>query len=388
MIHANAVAPTISHTHLGSLDGLRAVAAFMVLLTHAAFLTGLVSGGLAGRLLGRGDLGVAIFFSLSGFLLHRSLLADWRTPRWDVKGYYLRRFARVVPAYWVTLAVVAIAVQPGALTVVLEALGLQIYARSAHIPEFSQSWSIATELSFYAVLPVVFLVLQRLRRRDADLPAKVLVGAVLAGLFAAWAATSGEIGREVLFERWLPARTANFALGMLLAEAALSPDLAVARWCRRAAANPSTCLGVAASAYLLSTTSIAGQLTLGVVSGLQLALKMALSCVVTAGLMLPLLFGPPHGLRALLQHPVARWLGTVSFGVFLWHLPVFSAMYAVTGLDYFKGGFVPLLIVGVPITLAVAAASWYGVERPLVLWAHRSRRRTPPAPVPPAPAGG
>jgi peptidoglycan/LPS O-acetylase OafA/YrhL len=388
MTRAEGQTAGISHAHLASLDGLRAVAALMVLLTHAAFLTGLVSGGLAGRLLGRGDLGVAIFFSLSGFLLHRSMLADWGTSRWDVRGYYLRRFARVVPAYWITLAVVAVAVQPGALVVVLEALGLQIYARSAHIPEFSQSWSIATELSFYAVLPLLFLGLQRLRRRDPGLPWKLLLGALVAGLFAAWAATSGEIGREVLFERWLPARAANFALGMLLAEAALSSAGPVTTWCRRSAARPSTCLAVAAAAYLLSTTSIAGQLTLGVVSGLQLAMKMALSCVVTAGLMLPLLFGPPHGLRTLLQHPVARWLGTVSFGVFLWHLPVFSAMYAVTGLDYFKGGFVPLLIIGVPVTLAVAAASWYGVERPLVAWAHRSRRRTPPAPVPPRPAAG
>ena len=353
----------------------------MVLLTHAAFLTGLVSGGLAGRLLGRGDLGVAIFFSLSGFLLHRSMLADVGTSRWDVKGYYLRRFARVMPAYWLTLAVVCLAVQPAPLVVVLEALGLQIYARSAHIPEFSQSWSIATELSFYSVLPLAVLGLQRLHRRDPDLPWKVMVGVVLAGLIAAWVATSGEIGREVLFERWLPARAANFALGMLLAEAARSPGTALARWCRDAAVVPATCLSVAASAYLLYTTSIAGQLTLGVVSGLQLAVKMALSCVVTAGLMLPLLFGPPHGLRTLLQHRVARWLGTVSFGVFLWHLPVFSALYAVTGLDYFKGGFLPLLIVGVPITLALAAASWYGVERPLVAWAHRSRRRTMPAPT-------
>lgn len=370
---------------MGSLDGLRAVAALMVLLTHAAFLTGVVSGGLAGRLLGRGDLGVAIFFSLSGFLLHRSMLADVGTSRWDVRGYYLRRFARVMPAYWLTLAVVCLAVQPAPLVVVLEALGLQIYARSAHIPEFSQSWSIATELSFYLVLPLAFLGLQRLRRRDPDLPWRVLVGAVLVGLVAAWVATSGEIGSEVLFERWLPARAANFALGMLLAEAVLSPGTALARWCRNAAAAPSTCLSVAAAAYLLSTTSIAGQLTLGVVSGLQLAVKMALSSVVTAGLMLPLVFGPAHGLSTLLQHPVARWLGTVSFGVFLWHLPVFSAMYAVTGLDYFKGGFFPLLIVGVPITLAVASLSWYGVERPLVAWAHRSRRRTPPRPALPAP---
>lgn len=378
----------VSHSHLAALDGLRAVAAFMVLLTHAAFLTGLVSGGLAGRLLGRGDLGVAIFFALSGFLLHRSLLADWGTSRWDVKGYYLRRFARVMPAYWLALAVVAVAVQPGTVVVVLEALGLQIYARSAHIPEFSQSWSIATELSFYVVLPLAFLGLERLRRRDPDLPWKVLLVAVVAGVVAAWTATSGEIGREVLFERWLPARASNFALGMLFAEAALRPGSTPARWCRDAAARPATCVAVAAAAYLLSTTAIAGQLTLGVVSGVQLATKMALSCVVTAGLMLPLLFGPSNALRSTLAHPAARWLGTISFGVFLWHLPVFSAIYAVSGLDYFAGGFVPLMVLGVPITLAVAAASWYLVERPLVAWAHRSRRRTQPAPVPPGPAAG
>ena len=64
---------------LPALDGLRAVAALLVVATHAAYLSGFtVNGGLLGRLAGRGDFGVAIFFALSGFLLHFRLVSDAR----------------------------------------------------------------------------------------------------------------------------------------------------------------------------------------------------------------------------------------------------------------------------------------------------------------------
>ena len=89
---------------LPALDGLRAVAALLVVATHAAYLTGATtSGGLLGRLAGRGDFGVAIFFALSGFLLHHGLAADARDGRTDLRAYAVRRAARVLPAYWLTL---------------------------------------------------------------------------------------------------------------------------------------------------------------------------------------------------------------------------------------------------------------------------------------------
>ena len=78
---------------LPALDGLRAVAALLVVVTHAAYLTGFtVNGGLLGRLAGRGDFGVAIFFALSGFLLHHRLVSDARDGAHRPPG--VRRAAR------------------------------------------------------------------------------------------------------------------------------------------------------------------------------------------------------------------------------------------------------------------------------------------------------
>ena len=83
---------------LPALDGLRAVAALLVVATHAAYLSGAtVNAGLLGRLAGRGDFGVAIFFALSGFLLHFRLVSDARDGQTDVKAYAVRRAAACCP---------------------------------------------------------------------------------------------------------------------------------------------------------------------------------------------------------------------------------------------------------------------------------------------------
>ncbi len=359
--------------HAPSLDGLRLVAATLVVLTHAAFLSGAVnSAGIWGHLMGRGDFGVAIFFVLSGYLLHRGFIRDPAAfTRGHLRSYAVRRAARVLPAYWLVLGVVAVATRPSALDIILQALGLQIYVAGSHLPAFSQSWSVATELSFYATLPLFALGLAVARRRHPGWPLTILAGFLPVGVALAWFASSADLLRDVPYERWLPARSASFALGMLVAEARARPDHPVSRWLTGLAARPGPLLGLGAAAYLLATTPIAGLLTLGTVGGGRLAVKMTLSCVVSAALLLPLVLGPDNSWRRLLAHPAAAGLGRISYGIFLWHVPVFTALYAVTGLVPFTGGLIPLLSVGVPITLGLAAATFVLVERPLMIRAAR-----------------
>lgn len=379
-----------SPDYLPALDGLRALAVILVVLTHAAFLSGyVVTGGLLGRIWGRGDFGVAIFFTLSGFLLYRSLSMEDAAGIMRLRRYWWRRAVRILPAYWLTLAVVAVAVQPSARALLLHATTTQVYVADLGIPGFTQSWSIATELAFYAVLPLLVLALRGPRRRHPSGPmwALMLLGAV--GLALTWVIGGGEIGREPLYERWLPARLPNFVLGMLLAEALAHPAHRVSRALRSLATSPWTCLAVAGSAYLLATTPIAGSLTLGGVGGdLDLAVKMVLSCLVALGLMVPLLWSPPNPYRSLLTHPASRWLGTISYGVFLWHLPILEGLVSVSGLRLFSGGMLPLLAICVPLTLGIATLSYYYVEQPASRFVSRRLRRsqeasgssTPPQP--------
>ena len=363
-----------------ALDGLRAVAALLVVATHAAYLTGFtVNGGLLGRLAGRGDFGVAIFFALSGFLLHQHLVSDARDGRTDLKAYAVRRGARVLPAYWVTLAVVVALSQPPVRTTIAQALTIQTYARGTELDAFSQSWSIPTEVSFYIVLPVVVWLLGKVRHRHPDLPVVLLAGSAVVAVFAlAWVPV-GEVGQDVLVERWLPARWPNFAVGMVLAEIVLQPTTRGAAAVRRLARDTAGCLVLAGAALLLATTTVAGPLTLGPVSGTQLSVRLALSTSVAGLLLAPLVLGRHDTYHTVLGSPVASSVGTVSYGLFLWHLPVFAGLYAVTGVEVFTGGILPLLALGLPISLLLAWLSHVAVERPAMRWAARTvpHRRAP-----------
>ena len=356
--------PAIAVTVIPALDGLRAIAAVMVVATHAAYLTGFgVSGGLMGRLWSRGDFGVGIFFALSGFLLHRGLLAR-RLDRTEAKAYALRRVARVMPAYWVALAAVVIFANPPARDWALHAAGLQIYVSDAWISSFGQSWSLATEISFYLALPLLVLALKPLRRRHSALPIVVLSAATVI-LTLASGLGSGEIfGEDVLFNLWLHARAPQFLIGMICAEALLVPGHPIARVFRRWGSDVILCLAIAGGAFLLATTPIAGALTLDPATASEIIVRTALCTLVAFALLLPLTHGLASTYSAALSRPTMRWLGVISYGVFLWHLPVFTALYDVTGLPAFSGGLAPLLAVGVPVTLLLADLSHRWVETP------------------------
>lgn len=364
---------------LPALDGLRGVAAALVVLTHAAFLTGFgTSAGLPGHLLARGDFGVGIFFALSGFLLHRGLLREAGTASGvDTLRYAARRFARIFPAYWLALAAVVIAADPDLRAWLLSAVGLQIYAPDTAIAAFGQSWSVATEASFYVALPIVIALLQRLRARSPGAPIVALVAVLVVTSLLPLVTAPAIFGQDLLVERWLPWRAPHFLIGMICAEALLVPDHLVARTLRRWARDPVGCLLIAGAAYLASTTPVAGSLSLEPAFGITLFMRTGLATLVAAGLVVPLALGTTSGWSRLLSFPVVRWLGLVSYGLFLWHLPVFTAVYAVTGADFFRGGIVPLLSFGVPISLLLAFLSHQFVEVPSSRLAARllSRRK-------------
>lgn len=369
-------APTVALERLPALDGLRGVAALMVVLTHAAFLTG-VSGQrrLDGHLLGRGDFGVSIFFALSGFLLYRLMVHERSsTGKVRIVAYAARRFARVVPAYWVTLAALVVVTAPGPRDVLLHAATGQIYVPDSAITAFGQSWSVATELSFYLVLPLLTLWMVRLRSRRSSAPM-----VVMCSLFAVTSALGllvapAWLGEDIILERTLPWRAPHFLVGMIIAEAVITPDLRLSRWLRTLADQPGGCLSLAGAAYLAATTPLAGSLLLEPAHGIHLALRTFFASVVAAGLLLPLALGHGSVWSALLSHPGTRWLGTVSYGVFLWHLPVLEGIISVSGAPLFRGGLLPLLAVGLPISLLLGFLSHRLIELPASRLAARLTR--------------
>jgi peptidoglycan/LPS O-acetylase OafA/YrhL len=156
------------------LDGLRAIAALSVVVTHTAGLTTFNGeNDLLGPFTARLNAGVAIFFVLSGFLLYRPWVAarieGTRPPR--LARYARARLLRILPAYWLALTVLSL--WPGLVGPftadwwVYYGL-LQNLSTSTLIGGLGPAWTLSVELSFYAVLPLYALACaRRLARRPA-----------------------------------------------------------------------------------------------------------------------------------------------------------------------------------------------------------------------------
>ncbi len=164
---------TVVPHRFSTLDGYRAIAAFAVVTTHVAYFTGVVVVTAWGHAFSRLDIGVTIFFLLSGFLLFRPWsAAALRNSTWPGnRRYFRRRLWRILPAYLV-LVVVVLAVMPGIEVYPKHWIShltlTQIYWPKLLINGLTQSWSLATELSFYLVLPLIAWLVGRRHRGDVD----------------------------------------------------------------------------------------------------------------------------------------------------------------------------------------------------------------------------
>ena len=180
--------------HSPALDGVRALAASMVVLHHIGTLAGTSEVWATGAYFRRMDSGVSIFFVLSGFLLYRPMLARQLAgaPVVSFGSFWRSRFWRIFPAYWLALAVLwaieAVKIVDAENTFHLVTL-TQIYNPYWILTGIVPAWSLATEISFYALLPFLALGIARLGRgttigRQAGLA--VVVALLLYAASFAW----------------------------------------------------------------------------------------------------------------------------------------------------------------------------------------------------------
>jgi peptidoglycan/LPS O-acetylase OafA/YrhL len=399
------------------LDGYRALAAFMVLTTHVAFNTGEIRTPVLGPLLGRMDFGVTLFFLLSGFLLYRpwarAAMVDQRGPA--VGGYAVRRAARILPAYW-AMVVFTLLLLPEIQPVRWQAwpvhLGLfHIYLPGFTLEGLTQTWSLATELSFYVLLPLIAWLAGRRGRGNPDASARFQLAVLAVVVAIAWIWTvlrvTGALGTSTITGYWLPGFLDWFALGMAaaiiqvrLSMGAPPPWMTAVQQVARATG---WCLLIAAGLAVIAATPIAGPLTFDPAEPNSLIIKHLLYGVVAAFLLLPGFLGvgdtrdgkkPDSWWAALLASPVMVYLGTISYGVFLWHLVLLRLIQNALGLEVFAGGFWIVWPLVVLASIAFASASWFILERPVLAWAHRrtpgesaaGRRPMPQRPSPTAPS--
>jgi peptidoglycan/LPS O-acetylase OafA/YrhL len=377
--------------HINSLDGLRAIAAFVVLIFHVAFSTADLLNGSGGgwRIVAHGDVGVPIFFALSGLLLYR----PWarRTfeggPAPRVRTYLWRRALRILPAYWAVVIVALVAfngTHARTPTTWLEWLGLaQIYDLhpwwSGTGPDgLGQMWSLSTEVAFYLLLPIIAAVLATYAtygNADVDTRARRLLTAlgVLSVLSFVWVAAIHQTPHAYYLELWLPRSLCWFAAGMaltVLVEWARSergtPYGPVGRLCRTVAFTPGAGWLVAVAAWGLVATPLAGPPYPEAPNLLQTMVKNLLYMIIAIGLVAPAAFQP--GGRTLtttvLGNPVMRFLGKISYGVFLWQFVVIYAWHSISGRPFWGHDFWLVLPVVTALTIAVATACYYLIEMP------------------------
>lgn len=362
-----------------ALEGMRGLAALGVVLTHVAFQTGAAGEPVIGRVWERFDMAVAVFFGLSGFLLWRPHAAAARglgaAP--PTGRYLLHRGARILPAYWVVVCAALIllpsAAHSAGLRVWLANLALlQVFVPLTLTDGLTQMWSLSVEMAFYLVLPLLAWALVRLRGTAAR--RRVAAVAALGLVSLSWNFLPVPTPDAIHADNWLPGYLPWFAGGMVLAE--LAEILAarsragapVPRW-QRWIGSRRLMWSLAAVAFALSATDLAGPAGLARGTAWQYAMKMGLGALIGFGLLAPLVVGlAPH---RLLQSRVALTIGRWSYGIFIWHLVVLAMMFPIFGFIPFNGGFLHVLALTVAFTLPLAAASYALVEEPVRHWVKR-----------------
>ena len=340
-----------------ALDGLRALAVSLVLAFHGGF--GWMTGGYVG---------VSVFFTLSGYLITSLLLAEHeRTGTIRLSSFYARRMKRLLPASLLCLVVVAVAATAGAfdgfssLRRDLAGALLQVAnwvklwdgdsyaaltdASLGRVAPLEHYWSLAIEEQFYWIWPLAIVGLFRWRRSTRSAATWIVVATVVSAIAAPVIASVW--GPNAAY--WAtPART-----GEILVGAALAAVVHVrGRWASRSAVLAP--IGLAVVVWAAVTWPAAS----GPAYDGWLPVFALASAAVVAGLQ------HPSPVRRMLSLPPVVWVGTISYGLYLYHWPIFAVLTEQrVGVDG-----AALFAVRLAVTVAAATLSARLVEGPVRRW--------------------
>jgi peptidoglycan/LPS O-acetylase OafA/YrhL len=351
--------------YMPGLDGLRAVAVSAVIAYHLEFAW--AQGGL---------LGVGVFFTLSGYLITDILLARLRRGSPQLGRFWLARARRLLPALFLMLAVVATWVaiagpaQPPQFGQAIAASALYVgnwqlifehvsyFARFGPTSPLSHLWSLGVEEQFYLVWPLLLLLSVRVVRDRPSASGLRPLLAVLTLILAAGSAVEMALLYRPSFD---PSRvyfgtdTRAFALLAGAALAMVWPSARLRANIDGGARRALDCLGgaglIAVGLLIWRTSEYSPFLYRG---GFVL-LSLATVCVIAV------LVHPACRLGRILGFAPLRWIGTRSYGIYLWSTPilVLSTPAADHGIDLARD------LLQVAAIVCVAALSWRLLEQPI-----------------------
>jgi peptidoglycan/LPS O-acetylase OafA/YrhL len=343
---------------LRELDGWRAISVFLVILFHVFSIqyvarmphVFLVSHMIAGS----GDLGVKVFFVISGFVICRLLILEEASYGFiSLTGFYYRRIFRILPPLFLYLAAVSLCLGFGLIHEHWKSImgsALFLYDLSA-VPwswHVGQTWSLAVEEQFYLLFPSLWILIPKPWR------SRFFAGILL--LCVSW--NLAVILTQTPSFLWTRAREgfACISFGVLMA---MYEDRA-----RRVTARVPAFLAALIALALLMRPLLSPAWHLALIEGLLVPPAI--------GLLLLVSLRPRTALSAILCSPPIQAVGLTSYGIYLW-----QQLFTGSKEDYTSAGqIIPLLI---PLMFVIVPASYWLIEKPAVRYGRflsdRARRR-------------
>lgn len=330
------------------LDGLRAVAVSLVILFHFEI------AGFTG-----GFVGVDVFFTVSGYLIGSLVVSQLDQQRFSFVNFYMRRFRRLFPVYFVVIFVTSVFSYWLLLPVDFKDFGQSVVASvlyvsnilffmesgyfdsASHLKPLLHTWSLSVEEQFYVFFPFIAWLCFRIKRSSL---VPVFCFLTLASFVSVLFCVRYDISAAFYL---YPFRAWELFIGVLLAMGVF-PAVRSAT-----AANILSVLGaamIAAASYFYTKTTVFPGIT------------ALLPCVGT--LLLIHAGSKPFGgvpVLSLLSTGPAVFLGKISYSLYLWHWPVF-VLYSYVTPEPLTGLQTLLLLV---VTLLLSVLSWHFIETPI-----------------------
>lgn len=343
------MSPQIAFPHTRPLDGLRAVAVLLVLFTHCEL-----------PIADNGNIGVEIFFVLSGFLITTLLLKEYqRNNTFSIKAFYIRRVFRLFPALYVLLLFILAAsllFKEGneQLPVIQEVISSALYVNNiswvwgwTHTVFLVHTWSLACEEQFYLLWPWILLIaLARNGLKALTICCFLFIGAVsLLKITGSLSPIGYSLFQESIFTGCLAALLIWSDMKGLKINSRLALILLIII----------LAIGLLPFPYFNEISERGGKTTAG---------------LLTAFLITGLIQNPESTVARMLSGRLLGYIGKISYALYLWHVPVYLVFKYHSPLNTWIA-----VIPKLAVTFLCAALSWTWLENKTQLFGSKLSER-------------